>query len=149
MASQDQISPELRSYLKRAAEFHGHLGPFLVIGIRIGIIGIEKLACLKAQPAKVTASLPLRVPFSCTIDGLQFSTQCTIGNQKLLLEEASDIEVKFEGNMKGQERTITLSRLIFSELKSRLLREDTPKDEVRKLAWKIARMPDSELFEVC
>lgn len=42
MLKQDRIG-ELDVILKRAAEFHGHLGPFLVIGVRMGLIGLREL----------------------------------------------------------------------------------------------------------
>jgi formylmethanofuran dehydrogenase subunit E len=35
--------PELASLLEKAAELYGHLGPFLAIGVRMGLIGLQKI----------------------------------------------------------------------------------------------------------
>ncbi|UCB61543.1 MAG: formylmethanofuran dehydrogenase, partial [Candidatus Bathyarchaeota archaeon] len=34
---------ELEDVIERAMEFHGHLGPFLVIGVRMALIGMREL----------------------------------------------------------------------------------------------------------
>jgi len=76
------VDTELMSIVERAAEFHGHLGPFLVIGVRIGLIGLRELKIKKKnENLRVTAMLRNSVPFSCIIDGIQVATKCTIGNQ--------------------------------------------------------------------
>ncbi len=134
---------------KRAEDFHGHLGPFLVIGIRMGLIGLDRLGRKKGDPLGVTASLPLRTPFSCVIDGLQMATRCTIGNQKLSLKNSSRIKVEFEQNEKRQRILVALNQSVFEELKSRLLSHKKLKDEeVRELAWKVAAIPEEKLFAV-
>lgn len=37
---------------------------------------------------KVPVKVPVIAPVSCTIDDIQASTQCTVGNGKLVIEES-------------------------------------------------------------
>ena len=34
---------KIEAWVKTAADFHGHLGPFLVLGVRMGLIGLREL----------------------------------------------------------------------------------------------------------
>ena len=99
---QDQIK-ELDVILRKAEEFHGHLGPFLVLGVRMGLIGVRELEAKGNQEKlHVTAMLRNSVPFSCVIDGIQVATKCTIGNKKLRLRSSPEIAAKFELQNKEQ-----------------------------------------------
>lgn len=142
------ISSELTSILEKAAEFHGHLGPFLAIGVRMGRLGLDRVGIAKGKSLVVTASLPLRVPFSCIIDGLQITTKCTTGNQKLSLINSAKIQAKFERKDNGKETVVALNQSMFEELKAQLLSAGLPDEEVRELAWKIAAIPENELFTI-
>ena len=141
-------SPTQTSILEKAAQFHGHLGPFLAIGVRMGIIGLKRLGNPKANSLMVTASLPQQVPFSCIIDGLQVSTNCTVGNQLLSLKDSETIQVKLERRDNGHAINLALNESMFNKLKTRLLEKGLPNDQVRKLAWMIAKVPEEELFTV-
>ena len=132
--------------LKKAEEFHGHLGPFLVLGVRMGLIGVRELE-VKGNEEKllVTAMLRNSVPFSCVTDGIQVATKCTIGNKKLRLKGSSGIAARFE-LQRGEQVTVTVNPATFGRLKNELLSENVPLEEVRKLAQLVASMPEEELF---
>jgi formylmethanofuran dehydrogenase subunit E len=139
------VDTELMSIVERAAEFHGHLGPFLVIGVRMGLIGLRKLGIEKNDGnLRITAMLRDHVPFSCTIDGIQVATKCTLGNQKLKSIDSQGIVAEFE--LQHREKlTVAVNPATFNRLRNRLL-EDVPPEETRKLAWMVASMPEEELF---
>ena len=141
-------SPKLIALMEKATEFHGHLGPFLAIGVRMGVIGLERLGNPAYNSLAITASLPLKVPFSCIIDGLQVSTNCTVGNQKLSLRDSHTIQVKFQREDNRQEIVVTLNRSMIEKIKSQLLTKAMLNDEMRKLAWMIAELSEDELFEI-
>jgi formylmethanofuran dehydrogenase subunit E len=141
-------SPKLKSLLQKAAEFHSHLGPFLAIGIRMGVIGLQKIGKHGISRLTITASLPLQVPFSCIIDGLQVSTNCTIGNQRLSLEDSETIRARFRRKDDGREVIIALKTSLFELLKSELLQKGLSDEQIRELAWTIAGMSIDELFEI-
>ncbi len=141
------IPSELKSLLEKATEFHGHLGPFLVIGVRMGMIGLEKVSKDNSALLRIDVSLPLHVPFSCIIDGLQVTTHCTVGNQKLSLRDSESVQARFKRESDKMEVMVTLNKTLFEELKSQLLGEAIP-EEVRKLARVIASVSEDELFTI-
>ncbi len=145
MLKQNRIE-ELDVILKKAEEFHGHLGPFLVLGVRIGLIGVRELGTKgNEEKLRVTALLKYSVPFSCVIDGIQVATKCTIGNKKLRLRKASEIAAKFE--LQNEEQlTVIVNPATFDRLKNELLAENVPPEKVRQLAQFVASMPEEELF---
>lgn len=139
---------ELASLVRKATELHGHLGPFLVIGVRMGIIGVRELKAKdNGNALRVTAMLKYSVPFSCVIDGIQVTTRCTIGNQKLKLIDSSGIRAEFELQQR-EKVTVTVNPTAFNKLKSRLLSENVSQEETEKLAYMIASMPEEELFTI-
>lgn len=142
------ISLELTSLLEKAAEFHGHLGPFLAIGVRMGMIGLKKIGKDNSDSLRIDVSLPLHVPFSCIIDGLQVTTHCTVGNQKLSLHDSGSVQARFKRETDKMEVSVTLNKPLFEELKSQLLGEAVPEGEVRKLARVIAGISEDELFVI-
>ncbi len=146
--SEPTTPSKLKSILDKATEFHGHLGPFLVIGVRIGLIGLDRIDMPKDNSLTVTASLPLRVPFSCIIDGLQVTTKCTVGNRKLSLKDSKKIQAEFVKKNDEQKIVVSLNQLTFEKLKPQLLRQTFSDEEVRQLAWKVAAIPEDELFVV-
>ena len=146
MTSTHSISPELTSILEKTADFHGHLGPFLVIGVRAGLVGLNRVGITIGDTLVVTASVPIRIPFSCILDGLQISTNCTVGNQRLSVRNSDEIQLIFERKGNGRKVVVALNRSTFSKLKSQLLQENLSDQEVRELAWKVASIPEDELF---
>jgi formylmethanofuran dehydrogenase subunit E len=72
--------PEELIPLKR---FHGHLGPYVVIGYRMGKLARERFAG-KMTAVVFTGRHP---PMSCLIDGVQFTTGCTLGKNNILVRD--------------------------------------------------------------
>lgn len=139
---------EQRTALRKAEDFHGHFGPFLVIGVRIGLIGKRHMEGSASDSVRVKASLPLRIPFSCVVDGIQVSTRCTIGNQRLSVENSEEVRVEFEGEGCIERVSIALRRSILVRLKSQLAGKSFDDCSVRGLAQEVAAARDDELFIV-
>jgi formylmethanofuran dehydrogenase subunit E len=132
------------SLLEKARDFHGHLGPFLVIGVRAGLKGLRELQTRKENldlSAKVR--LTCSVPYSCILDGIQVATGCTIGNRRLTYENSSDLTILFQ-NRAGRAVTVSILPEAVDEL-MRQLAKDAPAEEA---AHKAAAMPEEELFAV-
>jgi len=136
------MDTELMSLLKKAADFHGHLGPFLALGVRMGLVGVRELGAKEnAEKLRVTVMLKHSVPFSCVIDGVQVATKCTVGNKKLRVKKSSGIAAKFE-LQNGEHVTVTVNPATFNKL------EKVSSGELRELAQLVASMPEEELFIV-
>lgn len=69
--------------LDAAAAFHGHLGPNLIIGIKMGNRAIAVLQPENCFKLHTEVRCPARPPVSCIIDGLQLSTGCTMGKKSI------------------------------------------------------------------
>jgi len=139
---------ELEEILEKAVSFHGHLGPFLVLGIRMGFIGLRELRVERGNPKlRVTVMTKPSVPFSCVIDGIQAATKCTIGNRKLRLKNSpKNILAKFR-ILEGNKVTVTLDLTKQEELEKRLSKHASSQ-KVEKIARSIISMPERELFKV-
>ena len=142
------MDTELMPIIKKAADFHGHLGPFLVMGVRMGLIAVRELGVKgNYEELRVTVMSKYFVPFSCVIDGIQVATKCTVGNKKLRVKNSSGIAAKFE----LQNRrcvSVAVNPVAFNKLKSQLLSKNVSSEELRELAQLVISMPEEELFIV-
>lgn len=80
--------------LKLAKSFHGHLGPFLALGM---VMGSHALAALKARKhfgVHVIVHCSPKPPMSCIVDGLQLSTGATYGKRNIDLVPSEQIMVE-------------------------------------------------------
>jgi formylmethanofuran dehydrogenase subunit E len=132
---------ELASAIEDAEKLHGHLGPFLVIGVRMGKMAQKILDIEKDDELRSYAKIPVLTPFSCILDGIQATTGCTIGNQRLKIENSKEIAVRFELD---RAVSIFVKREAVENLMDKIS-EGTPNEE---LAWEIAHMPENQLFSV-
>ena len=130
-----------RITLKQAEKFHGHLGPYLVLGIRAGEIALKKLRCKKYFGLEVKVWGANKKPESCLIDGLQLSTGATYGKGNISKLDGSAIKIEF-GNLTNRKRiTLRLKDSLIKELEKAKMHRDS---EV--LAKKLYRREDSEFF---
>jgi len=97
--------------LRRAAAFHGHLGPWLVLGLKAGAYARRKLA---ASPFELNARVfcPGGTPHTCFVDGVQFSSGCTMGKGNIRHHRAAGCRVEFTrtGAGSGANRKDTKAR---------------------------------------
>ena len=136
---------ELEMAISNAVKLHGHLGPFLVIGVRMGriakrILDPEVKGGMKMQ---VTIKIPFFTPFSCTLDGVQATTSCTVGNQRLKIENSEEeIVGRFELRNPLGTLEISVNSKVMKEL-AKKMSEGTASEE---LAAQIASLSEAELF---
>lgn len=138
---------KLESAIRNAENLHGHLGPFLVIGVRMGIVAERILNPSTSGDGRlqVTARTPLSTPFSCVIDGIQSTTRCTAGNQKLKIEDSHG---EIAGCFRLRESPETLDIRVNPKVVQRLMSTLSKETSVEEIAWEIAHMPEEQLFEV-
>jgi formylmethanofuran dehydrogenase subunit E len=127
-------------FLGRAVEFHGHLGPFLVLGLRAGLLGTHYLGKSHFE-LKATVETSARPPRSCFIDGLQFSSGCTTGKGNLKVRTGSSISVEFTGG--GRSLRIGVKDQILEMLDSL-----SSEEQVEALSREMLEKTDDELFSV-
>jgi len=110
--------------LQRLQEFHGHLGPYVVIGLRMGDVGHRELGGYKGLTAEVTC-LP-KPPMLCVVDGVQFSSQCTMGKGNITAKEGAEPVAVFR--KEGRTVTVTLR----PGLRERIDREMSKEKEIEQ-----------------
>jgi len=83
-AVEESLSEE--ELMHRARQFHGHLGAWLVLGLRAGEYGVKRLEAEKWFGLRVLVECQTRPPERCLVDGLQLSTGCTYGKGNIELQ---------------------------------------------------------------
>jgi len=79
--------------LKEMVKFHGHLGPWLVLGVLSGESALKKLKAKKYFRLDVQVWGADRKPKSCLIDGLQLSTGATYGKGNIKKFDNNKIKI--------------------------------------------------------
>lgn len=74
------------SLLKRAEDFHGHICPFLALGLRASELAMHRLGLAKAGLTESVGEDVLAIVEcnNCFSDGVQIATGCTLGNNSLI-----------------------------------------------------------------
>ena len=131
------VSDEL---IKHVVEFHGHLGPFLVLGVKSGLLANSLLGkdYFKTTAIVATDSSP---PSSCFVDGIQFVTGCTMGKGNIKLRKGKNISVLFM--KEGRKLRLRLNDKVLKSIK-----EISSEEDSKRLSLKLLDSPMSELFEV-
>ena len=131
---------KIDEFMSGAVKFHGHLGPFLVLGVKAGLLANSVLGkdCFKTEAVVTTYPHP---PNSCFVDGIQFVTGCTMGKLNIKLRRGKGTSVLFtkEGRrlrLKVKDRTLESISKIKSE-------RESGKESVR-----LMNVSSSELFDI-
>jgi len=128
-------------FLSRAVGFHGHLGPYLVLGLKAGLFANQVLG---KEPMKTNAIIETRPkpPQSCFVDGVQFSTGCTLGKGNISLIEGEGLIVTFKKDNKML--ALNLRKEIIEEINS------LPSDEEawENLAKDLYQREIEKIFEI-
>ena len=131
----------INDMVERGIKLHGHAGPYLNLGIRMGLLALERLEAKGYFDLTAEVELEYRTPMSCLIDGLQISTGCTLG----------------KGNIKVKNNPIPIKVLIKSKTNHKTMLAflkpeiyqlmDFKKNSDENLADRILDMSDDELFD--
>ncbi len=107
-----------RTSLKEAVKFHGHLGPYLVLGLLAGETALKKLGSKKYFGLGVKVWGATKKPKSCLIDGLQLSTGATYGKGNIWKIKGSKIKILLRGLGNNNKITICLKKDLIDKLNS-------------------------------
>ncbi|PIQ89993.1 MAG: hypothetical protein COV72_00330 [Candidatus Omnitrophica bacterium CG11_big_fil_rev_8_21_14_0_20_42_13] len=102
--------------LNTAVKFHGHLGPWLVLGLLMGEYGIKKIKAAKYFGLSIEVSGLHSKPRSCMIDGLQLSTGCTMGKGNIKILKSKVIFANFINAKNGKKIRVSLKNEIFNKI---------------------------------
>lgn len=95
--------------------FHGHVGPYVVLGYRSGRLARERLG-VTAFGLEADVFAGPRPPMSCFVDGVQLGSGCTLGKRNITLHDEELVEARFrtkEGrSLRVRVRPEALERLV-------------------------------------
>jgi formylmethanofuran dehydrogenase subunit E len=136
---------DIPSLIDKAVKLHGHLGPFLVIGVRMGDLAKSHVLVDDKNSPRLRASIrtPLSTPFSCVIDGIQASTSCTVGNQRLKIEDSAK-EITASFRLENANKAVRI--LVNPKVVENLIKDMSKRADEEQLALKIANMQAEQLF---
>lgn len=136
MKSIDVNELNIEELIEKGIAFHGHLGPFLVVGIKMGIIALKELNSSGYSDMSVLVETGTTPPISCLTDGIQVSTGCTLGKGN----------IKVIANKKPKAVFTREGKSLAIELKSEILKKIQESGAVEESAGRIAKMTNEELF---
>ncbi|MFA4888380.1 MAG: formylmethanofuran dehydrogenase subunit E family protein [Candidatus Omnitrophota bacterium] len=104
--------------LQKAIDFHGHLGPYLVLGVLAGELALKKLKAKKYFGLTVKVWGATQKPKSCLIDGLQLSTGATYGKGNIEKVEAKKIKILIINKKTNHRLELVLKKFLIDQLDS-------------------------------
>lgn len=129
--------------LKEAVRFHGHLGPYLVLGLLAGALALRRLKARKYFGLDVQVFGANKRPKSCLVDGLQLSTGATYGKGNIKKYSAKDIKVIIRDCKKNKHAVLTIKKEIKKALASLKNHSDS-----EKFAGELLRKPLQKIFSI-
>lgn len=132
-----------RIRLKEAVRFHGHLGPYLVLGLLAGETALKKLKLKKYFDLKVNVWGAGKKPKSCLVDGLQLSTGATYGKGNIHKFNGKVIKIIFYDKEGNENFSIRLKKVLIKKLDSLKNHKDC-----EEFAKKLYRKDISNVFHL-
>jgi len=126
---------------------HGHVGPWNVLGWRIGKAALRELDTKWGRhELDIICYVPLRTPYSCMADGLIIGTGNAMGWLDIRLAEAISPDVI---HVCVRRKDGTGPILIFKPRREYLRHIDAPKpEELEKLSRECSTMEESDVFDI-
>jgi len=132
----DPRTADLKEMIVRGTLLHGHLGPFLVAGIRMGLLALRELESPGYFGLRAESQAGQTTPLSCLNDGVQIGSGCTAGKGNLQVIGEKRPRVRFIADDGGQ-ITIELRREIVDSF---------PGSDIIAKAQELETIPEEELF---
>jgi formylmethanofuran dehydrogenase subunit E len=135
------MKSESKDLLKEGVKFHGHLGPYLALGLRMGIVAVRVLKPKGLHEMSVRVWTKKTPPQSCLLDGIQVSSGCTLGKGNVSVQAVGRVSATFRRGRRSVtiEPTANITALLAKVSKQSPAR-------LRETARVLYRMPDRELF---
>ena len=130
---------DLPEELRALQRFHGHLGIYVTLGLRMGTIGRRTFGGYKGLRATVR-TVP-KPPMMCVVDGVQFGSACTMGKGNIAIQAAEDPAVTFE--KEGRRLTISLKPGLREKVDSEMSHET----ELERSVFYFT-VPEDEIFDL-
>jgi formylmethanofuran dehydrogenase subunit E len=146
-------------WMKYAVQLHGHLGPMLTFGARMGTAAIRAVDAKGFFDVDITCEGPfVKPPESCFLDGMQISTGATLGKRNLQWIESQQIVIHIKNTLSGKTAELKPKESFLALLpKPAAIKETQNKEQKSQpgddhlfdgLARTIAVMPEKEILDI-
>lgn len=127
-------------------QMHGHVGPWNVLGWRIGKAALREFGTdWGRHEFDIICYIPMETPYSCMADGLVIGTGNSIGRLDIRLAEVMSMQLIHVGvRRKDGTGPVLIFRPRLEYLK---LIETRPVEELEKLSHQCSVMKESDLFQ--
>lgn len=148
------------AWMSYAVQLHGHLGPMLMFGARMGMAALREVDAKGYFDVDVICEGPFaKPPASCFLDGLQISTGATLGKRNLQYIESKQIVVHVKNTRTGKTAELRPQEEFMALLPQPepLGKETTSKPQKSRpdddhsldgLSRRIALMPEKEILSI-
>lgn len=137
-------NPNFERLLEESVKIHGHLCPGQVIGVKMSMLGIEKIG-IKDPKEKDRKSLIVFVEIDrCATDAIQSVTGCSLGRRTMKFMDYGKMAATFV-NLKSGKAVRVIAKEDAREKAKQFFPEIENKYAAQLEAYKI--MPDEELFD--
>jgi len=119
--------------LEKAVKFHGHLGPFLVLGLKMSLRAKQLLGDTLKKCEVETVD---RKPYLCTVDGIKTVMESSV----VIVKEGNGLAAKFIG-VDGKELKMNVKRALVDKYAT------GPWEKCEEYAYEVIRSDDKQLFE--
>ena len=103
---EEDVNSTVENALKRAVEIHGHLGPFLVLGVRMGLLA---KSLLNEGIQRCEVEVIDEKPYLCAVDGIR-----AIIGDGIAIKEGKGITATFHG-IEGVQAILTVKEPIIKK----------------------------------
>lgn len=136
-----RLSSDPARLFEMGVRVHGHPGPFLALGVRLGLKARELLGARGYFDMEVEVGCPLRTPYSCMIDGVMAATGCTPGKRNLKARRSSSPYLRAR-DKEGREVVLKPKDKLWARLTGGF-----PMEEAPRLAEEVLQLPEDEVME--
>ena len=135
--------PATGDVLSLIRNFHGHIGPFVVLGYRMGRLALDETGSSGHFGIIAEVHSVLEPPRSCLIDGVQLGSGCTLGKRNISIEAFDGPPFAVFRTEGGAAVTIRLLPGITA-----MVKKSVDSEGVEQAGMKVWEMDESELFEI-
>lgn len=133
----------LQTLLDLSSRHHSHLCPRQILGVRLGLCGMNALG-FEAPPPKKRLLVIIETD-GCFADGVTAATDCTVGHRTLRVEDYGKTAATFVDVQTG--RAVRVAPVLDIRQKAYAYTPDEPRHYFAQMqAYQV--MPDEEMFTV-
>lgn len=134
---------DIQPLLEKSASDHNHLCPRQILGVRLGLAGMNALGF--AEPPAKKRLLLISETDGCFVDGLSAATNCTVGHRTLRVEDYGKTAAVFVDTV--TEQAVRVAPALDVRQKAYVYASNEPRHYFAQMqAYQV--MPDDEMFTV-